>query len=90
MVLRNMIISYDLRNHRDYNSLFKALNDLGAFRILESVWFLKTSSTAVECKNYLGNYIDNDDSLVVFDCTFNTGDVLRCYNEVSLRNQWAR
>lgn len=90
MILRNMIISYDLRNNRDYDALFKALNELGAFRILNSEWYLKTSFTASQCKGYLENHIDNDDSLAIFDCTFNTGDVLRCDNEASLVNQWGR
>lgn len=91
MIFHNMIISYDLRNQRDYTRLFNAIQELGnAFPILDSVWYVKTTNTAVQCKQYLENYLDLDDSLVVFDCSFNDGDVLRCYNEASLRSFWTR
>lgn len=72
-MFRNMIISYDLRNQKDYKILIEAIQKLGqASRVLESVWYVRTEYTAVQIRDHLKNHIDNDDGVAVFDCSNNT------------------
>lgn len=72
-MLRNMIISYDLRKQRDYKALIDAIKHLGqSSNVLESVWYVKTEYSAIQCRDYLKQHIDNDDGIAVFDCSGNT------------------
>ncbi|MCQ9120987.1 hypothetical protein BKG95_02505 [Rodentibacter pneumotropicus] len=69
----NMIISYDLRNKRDYKTLIDAIQSLGSSsKVLESLWYVRTTYSAVQCRDYLKKYIDKDDGIAVFDCSNNT------------------
>ncbi|KGQ64551.1 MULTISPECIES: hypothetical protein [Gallibacterium] len=71
--MSNLIISYDLRNQRDYQSLYNAISTLGnTSKVLESVWYVRSQYTAVQCRDYLMKYLDNDDGIAVWDCTNNT------------------
>lgn len=48
--MSNMIISYDLRNHRDYTKIQQAIAKLGtASKVLESVWYVQTPFSAIQC-----------------------------------------
>jgi hypothetical protein len=59
-------VDYDLRNQRDYQKLYDALNLLGAVRILESLWAFKHNNTnCVEIRNYLRQHMDEDDGIIV-------------------------
>lgn len=70
---RNMVISYDLRNQRDYKTLIDSIKELGtASKVLESVWYVRTIYSAVQCRDHLRNHIDKDDGIAVFDCSNNT------------------
>ncbi|WP_192894381.1 hypothetical protein [Rodentibacter pneumotropicus] len=76
--MNNIIISYDLRNQRDYKTLIASINALGkASQVLESLWYVKTSSTAMQCFDFLVETLDRDDGLAVFDC---------CHNQKEVRN----
>ena len=60
------IISYDLRNQRDYESLYVAIKSYPKWaRITESTWAVVTSMSAVEIRNHLARVMDADDRLFV-------------------------
>lgn len=66
------VVSYDLRKPgRNYQSLYDRLSDWKAFRILESVWIIKSESKAIDICNDLRKYIDNGDGLLVAELTRN-------------------
>lgn len=63
-------ISYDLRKGRDYQKLYDALRGFGAVQVLESTWCFKRSNTSVAgLRDYLKQFIDSDDGLLVDECT---------------------
>ena len=64
------IIGYDLRKERDYDSLYQAIRSYGTYvHLLESQWAIVTSQSALEVRNYLLGYIDNNDGLFVAKLT---------------------
>ncbi|WP_262492250.1 CRISPR-associated endonuclease Cas2 [Macrococcoides canis] len=65
-ILNSYIISYDLNNQKDYDSLITTIETYShAARINKSVWFIKSNDTAKEIRDSLGELIDKDDSLFV-------------------------
>lgn len=59
-------LSYDLCNERDYETLYKELENFKAVRVLESVWcFKRVNTNAERLRNYFNNFIDKDDKLLV-------------------------
>lgn len=85
--MANFIISYDLRQHRDYQRLINAIT--GNYRIhskvLESVWYVKSAQTATQIRDYLKMYIDADDGLAVFDITNDAWATWNCNHETMQR-----
>lgn len=67
--MKVFVLSYDLRNERDYDSICNRLNDLGAKRVLESLWTLKLDGkyTCVDVRDDLRRYMDSDDGIFVAD-----------------------
>ena len=62
------VVSYDLRRPgRDYSRLYARLDDWKAVRGLESLWFIESSSTAVQIRDDLRGYIDGTDGLIVVE-----------------------
>lgn len=61
------IISYDLCSpDRNYNQLYSAIKSYGTWgRLTESTWAIVTNSTAVQIRDFLMKFIDNNDRLVV-------------------------
>ncbi|MCK4739199.1 MAG: CRISPR-associated endonuclease Cas2 [Deltaproteobacteria bacterium] len=60
------IISYDLRNQRDYQSLHDAIKGLGKWaKILESVWAVVSNKSAAKIKEELLKVMDNDDRVFI-------------------------
>ena len=63
------LICYDLRARRetsDYQGLFAELKRLGAFRGLESSWWLERDGiTVAELRDSLARFIDTGDRLLV-------------------------
>ena len=60
------IISYDLRNSRNYESLYNAIKSYSKWaRINESTWAVVTVKSAVEIRNHLTSVTDGDDRLFV-------------------------
>ena len=86
--MSNMIISYDLRNHRDYTKIQQAIAKLGtASKVLESVWYVQTPFSAIQCRDFLQKNIDSDDGVAVFDCSNNTWATWRCNHE-EMKRLW--
>ena len=69
--MKIFVVNYDLRNARDYNSLYARLNTLGGKRVLESMWTLKLDDqcTCSDIGNDLRRYMDSDDGIFVADMT---------------------
>lgn len=60
--MNTYIISYDLRNTKDYNSLITAIRSYPKFnKVLESLWIIQSSYTAETIRDNLGSKMDNDD-----------------------------
>ena len=61
------IVSYDLcQPERDYASLYKALKSFSKWgRLTESTWAIITHRNCVEIRDYLMQFVDNDDRLIV-------------------------
>lgn len=69
--MKIFVVNYDLRNARDYNSLYARLNTLGGKRVLESMWTLKLDDqyTCSGIRDDLRRYMDSDDGIFVADMT---------------------
>lgn len=64
------MIVYDLeRRGEDYEPLLNALRKLGALHVLYSKWVLRTNYTAVQLRDYLRQFIDANDLLLVVGLT---------------------
>jgi hypothetical protein len=60
------MLSYDLRNQRDYQTLYDKLSEFKAKRVLESVWcFRRVNTSSADLRDFFKNYIDSDDGLLV-------------------------
>ncbi|HHE3599706.1 hypothetical protein ACFGYR_04000 [Pasteurella multocida] len=81
--MANFIVSYDLRNHRDYTKLIQAIRETYRLhsKVLESVWYIKSTQSAVQIRDYLRQYIDGDDGIAVFDITNNSWATWNCNHE---------
>ena len=59
-------LSYDLRNIRDYQSLYDELKKFNAVRVLESCWcFERINTNAIALRDYFKKFVDRDDGLLV-------------------------
>jgi hypothetical protein len=59
-------VSYDLRNQRNYDSLYEAIKACwSAWRLLESFWVLVSEHSATQIFDHLQQFIDSDDWLIV-------------------------
>ncbi|MBM4065288.1 MAG: SinR family protein [Planctomycetes bacterium] len=61
------LITYDLMTPgKDYNKLFDAIKKLGSyFHCLDSTWLVDTNHEGVGIRDYLRQYIDWNDKLLV-------------------------
>ena len=60
------LITYDLKTPgQQYQKLWDALNNLGAKRVLESVWYVKGNFTCVQLRDHLWRFMDSNDRLLV-------------------------
>lgn len=63
-------VTYDLRNSRDYQKLYDALEGFKAVRVLESTWcFNRINTTSEGLRNYFGTFVDGDDGLLVSEAS---------------------
>lgn len=61
------IVSYDLcQPNRDYESLYEALKSFPNWgRLTESTWAVISNKSCVDIRDYLMQFVDNDDRLIV-------------------------
>ena len=60
------LISYDTHKVRRYQSFYDAMDEHGGVKLLESVYGIELTNTAVEVRDWLKNDIlDGDDSILV-------------------------
>lgn len=59
-------LTYDLRNSRNYQTLYDELANFNAVCILESTWcFHRINTSASNLRDYFKSYIDSDDGLII-------------------------
>ncbi len=59
-------LSYDLIKDKDYDRIISKLEEIGAKRVLLSVWCFKRSNTsAAELRDFFAGFLDSDDRLMV-------------------------
>jgi len=65
--MKSYIIGYDLnKSGQNYNSLIEQIKNLGVWcHCLDSTWIIKSDSTAKEIRDYLKNFIDSNDELLI-------------------------
>lgn len=65
--MKLFVITYDLRNQKDYQKLYDELNRLKAKPILDSTWGIKLldSNTATKVRDHFAKFIDSDDGIMV-------------------------
>ena len=72
--MNTFLIGYDLNKQgQDYTTLIEKIKELGIWwHCLDSTWLVKLNSTSVLIRNYLSQFIDANDELLVIDIT---GDI---------------
>ena len=60
-------ICYDLRQPgRNYSALHKAIESYGTYyHCLESTWIVRTDSSATQIRDYLLQFVDSNDAVLV-------------------------
>ena len=67
---KSFLISYDLdQPGQDYSRLINELDRLGAAKVLYSTWVLMTDYPASRVRDYLTQFIDGNDMLLVVGLT---------------------
>lgn len=81
---QTLMVSYDLRKPgRDYSSLYTAIKGASDWaHPLESVWLIKTNQTPEYWRDYLRQYIDGNDRLLVIPVSPNAWASYNLDNEV--------
>lgn len=69
--MKSYVISYDLNKPgQDYAKLYEAIKSYGTWwRNLESTWIIKSNSIASQIRDYLKQFIDKNDKLLVVTLT---------------------
>lgn len=69
--MNTILISYDLQTPgKDYVSLWDHLKSYGNYaKPLESLWLIRTYSSAKQVRDIAVNYIDQNDKIFVVDVT---------------------
>lgn len=65
--MAHYIASYDLHNQRNYQPVWNALENMGATRLLESLWVVTSNLSAGDIRDRLKNAADSDDSIAVIE-----------------------
>lgn len=90
----NLIVSYDLYNPgQDYSKVIEAIKSLGPWaKIHKSVWYVKSTSTAVQAVATVWAVMDGNDSLFVMDATNNNASWQNLSEQVAsfIKDQWAK
>lgn len=67
----SFLIGYDLNKAgQDYDTLIEKIKDLGTWwHCLDSTWIIKSNYTVVDIRNYLRQFIDGNDEILVVKLT---------------------
>jgi hypothetical protein len=73
MMANNLHISYDLKaSGQNYGALIEKIKELGNWaKIHDSFWYVKSTYTAAQARDYLLPTLDGNDLLYVVDSTNN-------------------
>ena len=65
--MKTYLIGYDLNEEdQDYDTLIEKIKEIGNWwHCLDSTWIVKCDNTAVEIRNFLKQFIDTNDKLLV-------------------------
>jgi hypothetical protein len=64
------MLSYDLRQPgRNYRDLYDELRRLDGVRVLESVWLVDVTQTAMQVRDAVETYLDRNDGVLVLEIT---------------------
>ncbi|KQX69243.1 hypothetical protein [Paenibacillus sp. Root444D2] len=89
--MRLLQICYDLNGFEsgyDYKRLISAIYSLGTVEKAQySVWFLRTNKTHAQVRDYLNQFIDSNDSLLITEVTAIATNLNVPSSVVSLANQ---
>lgn len=84
--MNSYIISYDLRNHRDYSGLIDWIKTYGTYtKVLESLWVVYTNQSAKEIRDFLLSKIDDDDGIFILRSWKEAA-----WNNVICSNDWLK
>lgn len=90
----NLFISYDLNKELDssgYQTLFAAIRKLGtATRIQKSIWFVGSQHTAEQARDYLKQFVDSNDYLIVIEASFAAWTLLEPNSGDVIKNNWTQ
>lgn len=66
-MMKVYLIGYDLRKTgQDYETLTTKIQGLGSWwHCLDSTWLVKSNKTAIEIRDYLRQFVDSNDVLLV-------------------------
>jgi hypothetical protein len=65
------IVSYDLNiPGQDYPPLIAELRRVGGAKLLKSAWIINVNQTASEVLSAVKTYVDSNDSVIVFEITY--------------------
>ena len=68
--MKQFLISYDLaKPGKDYTKLIGALEKVGAEKVLYSEWIVKSIYTATQLVDYLQQFVDGNDMLLLLELT---------------------
>ncbi|MBC3348497.1 hypothetical protein HU811_17815 [Pseudomonas sp. SWRI196] len=88
----NLFVSYDLKTPgQNYEKLIEGIKTLGPWaKLQQSFWYVNSNLDAAAAGNYLKQFTDANDYLVVVDATNNNVYWFNCIEPVSdlLKKQW--
>lgn len=62
-------VSYQLNKAKDYKPLWDAFTELNAHKAMRDFYLLDVDSTAIELREHLAQFMDNDDMVFVVPFT---------------------
>ena len=86
--MAHYIVSYDLHNQRHYQPVWDELEEMGATRLLESLWVLTSPLSASAIRDKLKNAADSDDSVAVVE--LKAGSYWACSKAKDAGVSWLR
>ncbi|MDF2861372.1 MAG: hypothetical protein K0S02_1644 [Achromobacter mucicolens] len=90
----NLFVAYDLNKELDssgYKTLFAAIENLGvAAKIQKSLWFVSSKYPADNARDYLKQFIDPNDYLIVVEASFAAWTKLEGKSGDTVKANWTQ